>query len=103
MYVAGRVTTHFAGIESWRDGAIRGLVMFGLSVSAVLIVALFAGMSVGGTQANAHNLYLLAMFSDLGWVGFVSLFLGWLAAMGGAMGTQHIVHSHTVVQQVTHA
>jgi hypothetical protein len=31
-----------------------------------------------------HNPYLLNVFADLGWVGFIALFLGWLAAMGGA-------------------
>lgn len=105
MYVAGRVTTHLAGIENALDGAIQGMIMFGLSVSGALILAAFAEMTVGGTAAtaNAHNTYVLALFADLGWVGFASLFLGWLAAMGGAMGVQHSSPSHSAVQQVTHA
>jgi hypothetical protein len=34
---------------------------------------------------------LLTVFSDIGWVGFVALFLGWLAAMGGtASGVRRV-------------
>lgn len=105
MYVAGRITTHSAGIEHWVDGATHGMILFGLSISSALILTVLAGMSMGATEAsaNAHSPYVLAMLADLGWVGFASLFLGWLAAMGGAMGMQHSSHSQAAVHQVTHA
>jgi hypothetical protein len=87
MYVAGRETGRLAAIASRHDGLIHGMIMFGLSVvSAVVITTLAGAVLSGGTgvQGSAHNPYLLTVFSDLGWAGFVALFLGWLAAMGGA-------------------
>ncbi len=100
MFVAGRVTAQLAGITNSRDGMLHGMVMFGLSVAAVLLLVVVGGSAFGGTEVsgNAHNAYLLGMSADLGWGLFVSLFLGWLAAMGGA-STAHRELPHTAVQQ----
>jgi len=100
MFVAGRVTAQLAGITNSRDGMLHGMVMFGLSVAGVLLIAVIGGSAFGNIQvsANTHNPYLLGAFADLGWGLFVSLFLGWLAAMGGA-STAHRELSHTAVQQ----
>jgi hypothetical protein len=87
MYVAGRETGRLAGVTNRHDGLIHGMVMFGLSVAATIVVAVLAGTSLtGGTgvSGTVHNPYLLSVFADLGWWGFFSLLLGWLAAMGGA-------------------
>jgi hypothetical protein len=87
MYVAGRVTGHVAGASTRRDGVVHGIVMFGLSaVAAVILTSLSAAVLSGGSgiAGNAHSGYLLGMFADLGWSGFVALLLGWLAAMAGA-------------------
>ena len=76
-----------------------GMVMFGLSVAAVLLLVVVGGSAFGGTEVSGtHNAYLLGMSADLGWGLFVSLFLGWLAAMGGA-STAHRELPHTAVQQ----
>jgi hypothetical protein len=64
-----------------------GMAMFGLSVIATIVVLVLGGTALsGGTgvAGGAHSPYMLTVFSDIGWIGFVSLFLGWLAAMGGA-------------------
>src|SRR5438270_5241723 len=87
MYVAGRETGRLAAVTNRHDGLIHGMIMFGLSVVAALIIIIMAGNSLtGGTAVSgrAHNPYVLDGFSGLGWIGFIALFLGWLAAMGGA-------------------
>ena len=87
MYVAGRETSRLAGVTNRHDGLIHGMIMFGLSVTAVLVITMLGGTSLsGGTGVTegAHNPYILDVFANLGWIGFFALFLGWLAAMGGA-------------------
>lgn len=87
MYVAGRVTGRLAGVATRHDGLIHGLTMFGLAVVATLILTILGGATLsGGSGVNgtAHSSYILSVFADVGWIGFVALFLGWLAAMGGA-------------------
>lgn len=87
MWVAGRVTGHLAGIGNRSEGLTHGLVMFGLSVVAALVITILGGLTLsGGTGVNGsvHNPYILGVFADLGWIGFLCLLFGWLAAMGGA-------------------
>lgn len=87
MYVAGRETGHLAGVANRHDGLIHGIMMFGLSVVALLVLVSVGGSALsGGTGVNgtSHSPYILTVFADLGWAGFVALFLGWLAAMAGA-------------------
>ena len=106
MFVAGRVTGQLAGITNSRDGMVHGMVMFGLSIAAAILLVTIGGASAFGNapvEGATHNPYVLTVFSDLGWMSFVSLFLGWLAAMGGA-STAHKEITHRVVQQqVRHA
>jgi len=87
MYVAGRETGRLAAVTNRHDGLIHGMIMFGLSVIAALVLTSLGGMTLStgaGTPGAAHSPYFLGMFAGLGWIGFLSLFLGWLAAMGGA-------------------
>jgi hypothetical protein len=87
MYVAGRETGRLAAVETRNDGLIHGMIMFGLSFVAVAILVMLGASSLsGGTgvAGNAHSSSVLTIFTDLGWIGFVALFLGWLAAMWGA-------------------
>ncbi len=95
MFVAGRVTAQLAGITNSRDGMLHGMVMFGLSIAAVLLIGAIGGSAFGRTELAGitHNAYLLGVSADLGWGLFVSLFLGWLAAMGGA-STAHREFPH---------
>jgi hypothetical protein len=93
MYVAGRETGRLARVETRHDGLIHGLVMFGLSVVGALVLVSIGGSALsGGTGVNGgvHSGYILTVASGLGWAGFVSLFLGWLAAMiGASSGVEH--------------
>jgi hypothetical protein len=86
FFVAGRITGRLAGTNTAESGAVYGLVMFGVAVSAAVVL-----VSIGGTaldvltvHGGVHSGYELSAFSFLGWTSFVGLFLGWLAAMAGA-------------------
>jgi hypothetical protein len=85
MYVAGLETGRMAAVLDRHDGWIHGMAMFGLSLVAALMIPVLGGstMSTPG-NASAHNPYFLDVISGLGWAGFLSVFLGWLAAIGGA-------------------
>ena len=88
MYVAGRVTGHFAGVSQRGDGAVLGTTMFGLTVMAAFVVILLAGTAMSGyapVPGSAHSPYMLTVFASVGWAGFVSLLLGWFCAMGGTI------------------
>jgi hypothetical protein len=107
MFVAGRTTGRLAGITNARDGMLQGMVMFGLSVAAALLIVVIGGNAFGNTNVDAgtHIPYIIGVFSYLGWTLFVALFLGWLAALGGA-STAHKQLPSTTIQhqhQVRHA
>jgi hypothetical protein len=85
MYVAGHETSRLAGFVTRHDGLIHGVIMFGLSVvGAVALAALAeAGAAAGGLKvAGTHTSYLASLGAER--TAFVSLLLGWLAAMWGA-------------------
>jgi hypothetical protein len=104
MYIAGLETGRLAAVASRHDGLIHGMIMFGLAVTANFVIAIMAGNSLSGStgvQGTAHNPYLLDVFVGLGWVGFLCLFLGWLAAMGGAAtGVSHKAEAPRNVRQM---
>lgn len=107
MFVAGRTTGRLAGITTSGEGMLQGMVMFGLSVTAALLIVVIGGNAFGSTavEAGPHSSYIVGVFTYLGWTLFVALFLGWLAAIGGAstahkqLPTATIQHQH----QVRHA
>ncbi len=83
MYVAGVETGRMAGISSRHDGLIHGMIMFGLSVVSVIVVAsLVNGFLMAGTAVRGG--YTMTLTPRMQWAEFIALFLGWLAAMGGA-------------------
>jgi hypothetical protein len=81
MFVAGRTTGRLAGRT---DPIMNGTVTFGLSITSALIVAIVAELALGTLVTRVAGTHLLGTFVGLGWIGFVALFLGWLAAIGGA-------------------
>ncbi len=87
MYVAGRETGRYAGVTNRHDGLIHGMMMFGLSVVGTLILFTLGGSALSGgagVSTGVHSSYVIGTLTLLGWMGFVALFLGWLAAMWGA-------------------
>lgn len=105
MYVAGRVTGKLAGLDRSANGMIHGMIMFGLSIASVLVLAAI-GNTATTTTAQTMPAFLHA-YAGLGWAGFLSLFFGWLAAMGGAATGQHKafmpVRNAPIVHEVPHA
>lgn len=101
MYVAGRETGRLAAVTNRHDGLIHGMIMFGLSFASAVILIALGGTSLSGGRGiagNAHSFYLMTVFADLGWIGFVALFLGWLAAMIGA--SSGVVHKQSDVREI---
>ncbi|HZU22453.1 MAG TPA: hypothetical protein VE998_06435 [Terriglobales bacterium] len=100
MYVAGRETGRLADVRSRHDGLVHGLIMFGLAVVGLIVLASLGGTALtqgeaGGT--STHSPYALTVVADLGWTGFVALFLGWLAAMFSASaGVAHKIETTVV-------
>jgi hypothetical protein len=84
MYVAGLETGRLAGVATRHDGLIHGIIMFGLSVVSVIIISSLTNAATTGLNTTTHVYYPANLMSDVGWAGFAALFLGWLAAMGGA-------------------
>lgn len=105
MFVAGRVTGGMSGIVNSRDGMTHGMIMFGLSVAAGLILFLVGGSGFIGTRvvATTHGGYVLGVFSYFGWALFVALFLGWLAAMAGASSARKVIPRAVVEHEIRHA
>jgi hypothetical protein len=104
MYVAGLETGKLATVASRHDGLVHGMIMFGLAVVATIVITVIAGNGLAaatGAGETAHNAYLLDVFKGQGWVGFIALFLGWLAAMGGAsMGASRKVEGARNVREI---
>lgn len=78
MLGAGYVTGSLSGkLEPIRSGS----VLFGLSVVAALIVDYIARLSMG--FAGTGGALTAGWTAGLGWIAFVALILGWMAAVGG--------------------
>jgi hypothetical protein len=85
MYVAGRETGHLAAIADRRDGWAHGMIVFGLSVAAIVALTVLGRTTqTSGLDGGTQSRYFLEAFVSWGWSGFFALFLGWLAAMAGA-------------------
>jgi hypothetical protein len=103
MYVAGRETGRLAAVPNRHERLIHGMIMFGLSVVAVLVVTALGGIAFPGNATatgGVHSSYVLGLFAGMGWIGFASLFLGWLAAMGGASMAAPRIQQERISQQV---
>ena len=93
MYVAGRETGRMAGAVTRQSGLMPGMMMFGLSVVGAIVLAMMAGavLTVGRASSAATNSgYVISVGAE--WTAFITLLLGWLAALGGAStGAKHDV------------
>jgi MFS family permease len=92
MYIGGLVAGRLAAVTTTREGAAHGQAMFGLSVVGVLLLVVLAtaGLTTPGpTELSPHSPYIFGAIADVGWAGFLALFLGWICAMvGGSQGQQ---------------
>jgi hypothetical protein len=105
MYVSGLETGRLAAAGNRFNGLLHGLVMFGLSLVGVLVLVTLAGAGMSGAAMSGaaapttHTSSFWAMGSGFSWTGFLSLFLGWLAAMSGAsVGARRKIEATKPVQ-----
>ena len=87
MFVAGRQTGLSAQLSGRYDGARHGMIMFGLSLTAVIILMMSGSVLLADFPAlnmSARSSDLVNVFTSSGWVPFATLFLGWLGAIIGA-------------------
>jgi hypothetical protein len=82
MWVAGMETARLAGYSTRHDGIVHGLMMFGLAIMGA-IAAMLLSTTVLGT-ATVRDALSNGIAPATAWTAFLSLFLGGLAAMGGA-------------------
>src|SRR5438067_1690324 len=74
MFFAGRVTGRLADVADRGQGAIYGTTLFGLGVVATLLIIVFGGTALTGdtgVPGGPHSPYMLTVFADVGWMGFV--------------------------------
>lgn len=107
FFFAGRITGKLARTNTAASGAAYGLVMFGLAVASSIVLVAIGGTALGilTVRGDVHSGYELGAFSYFGWITFVGLFIGWLAAMGGASSAHKELPRPRVVAQpqVRHA
>jgi hypothetical protein len=60
------------------------MVMFGLTVIAAAVLTLGATLAVPTAAANMSGTASIAIYGGSGWIAFLVLFVGWLAAIAGA-------------------
>jgi hypothetical protein len=93
MYVAGHETSKLAGFAARHDGLVHGMMMFGLVVvgAVALLILAGAGVATGASKVfGTHIGYLTSLGTE--WTAFLSLLLGWLAAMwGGSNAVKEVV------------
>jgi len=82
MWVAGMETARLAGYSTRSDGIAHGLMMFGLAVMGAIAGMLLSTTVLG--SAMVRDALSNGIAPGTAWTAFLSLFLGWLAAMGGA-------------------
>jgi hypothetical protein len=102
MFIGARITVRMAGVNGSGESLMYGMIMFGLAITSALVVAVIGGALFGDTAINAAQGSFLSAFSQYGWALFVGLFLGWLAALGGATNAHKLVQL-TMEHQAGHA
>jgi hypothetical protein len=94
LYFAGRATGHLARVTDRNIGMWHGLVTFGMSVFAtILVVGITVLTAAPYARAAAANTMrpagMLGTLSSGGWALFLSLLFGFIgAAIGGAHAAQ---------------
>lgn len=87
MFIAGRQTGSGARLAGRYDGVRHGMVMFGLSLVATILLMMSGSVFLTDFPAlttAARSSDLVQVFTSSGWVPFAALFLGWLGAILGA-------------------
>ena len=86
LYIAARESARLAALATRHDGMVHGMVMFGLAVACIMVLSSLSIVVLAQSWAGAllRDLPLRMYASGWAWTEFLSLFLGWIAAMVGA-------------------
>lgn len=90
LYFGGRTAGHLSGVVRKLNGLYHGLVTFGLSCFAAILITSMAITSTVGAAANAATPAappnsMLDMAARGGWMLWIAMFLGGIAACIGGM------------------
>jgi hypothetical protein len=85
LYIAGRCASRLSGVSDRNLGIYHGLVTYGMSLfAAILVAALALGSTVPGnaTLTTSHNA-MIGAASTGGWWLFIACLLGMISALAG--------------------
>lgn len=109
LYIAGRATSHLAAVADKGIGMWHGLITFGMSFLASVIVlgivfltaAPYSGAVGTGTSNATLGRDLISVASTGGWALWCAMILGFIAAaMGGSQGArENVIGSPAEVEQ----
>ena len=103
LYIAGRATSHLARVTDRSIGMWHGLITFGMSfIATVLVLGIALATAAPFSRAAAGNTNvagnLISVASGGGWVLWCGMFLGFIAAAIG--GSQAAAENTTITRAV---
>jgi hypothetical protein len=87
MFIAGRQTGSSARLSGRSDGVRHGMIMFGLSLTAAIVLMMSGSVLLADfprINSSARSSDLVSVFTSSDWVPFATLFFGWVGAIIGA-------------------
>ncbi len=87
MFIAGRQTGSSVRLSGHFDGARHGMILFGLSVAAMVVLVMSGSVALTdfpAINASARSSDFVRVFTGSEWVPFAASFLGWVGAIIGA-------------------
>ena len=87
MFIAGRQTGSSARLEGPYEGARHGMILFGLSLTAAVLLMMSGSVLLAyfpAVNTSARSSDLVSVFTSSDWIPFATLFLGWIGAIIGA-------------------
>ncbi len=104
LYVGGRTAGHLSGAIRKLEGMYYGLVMFGLSIVATIMIAgvvLTPAVSAStGTTVTTNGATVASMVSTGGWWLWITMLLGGIGAMLGGMNAVTEVRTPAEVRDI---
>jgi hypothetical protein len=87
MFIAGRQTGSSARLRGPYDGARHGMIMFGLSLTAAIVLMMSGSVllrDLPAVNTSGRSSDLVSVLTGSDWIPFAMLFLGWVGAIVGA-------------------
>jgi len=86
MFIAGRQTGSSARLSARNDGVRHGMIMFGLSLTAAIVLLMSGSVLLAdfpAVNSSARSSDLVSVFTSSDWVPFATLSFGWVGAIIG--------------------